>query len=75
MARPRTHPDGTTASDRARAALARLEQSGGARKTFALSAGAIEALGAIRRSVGDRSETAVIERLLAAEWARITAGG
>lgn len=71
MARPRLHPVGTTASDRARAALARLEANGGARKTFALSARAVESLAIIRRFCGDATDTALVERILEGERMRV----
>lgn len=71
MGRPRKHPEGATASDRAREALHRLKASGGARKTFDLSGEAIAALAAIRRSAGDKTDLGVIERVLREERARV----
>jgi hypothetical protein len=70
--RPPTHPAGTTGADRSHAALARLKAAGGGRKTFDLSAHAIESLQVIRQRAGDRSDRDVIERLLAAELGSVS---
>lgn len=73
MARPRKYPDGTTAADRTRVALDRLRADGGARKAFDLSAEALESLATIRAIAGDRSDRALVERLLQEELARLNA--
>ncbi|MBP2302503.1 hypothetical protein [Azospirillum picis] len=71
MARPRKHPEGTTAADRNREALARLREAGGTRKVIDLSGEAVAALAAIRQATAERSDREVIERLLLAERERL----
>ena len=51
--------------------MERLRASGGERRCFALSAGALSALMLARTSAGDSHDTATIERLLLAERRRI----
>lgn len=64
MGRPRKYPVGTTASEIARAATERLAANGGARKTFALSARALESMSMLRAAGDHASDTALIEALL-----------
>jgi hypothetical protein len=63
MPRPRKHSVGSTATDRVAVSTARLRASGGARKTFRLSAGAIQQLRRLKEE-WSCTATAVIERLL-----------
>ena len=64
VGRPRRHPEGTTAADRARVSNEELRRSGGARRTFALSKDALDALALIRTVGGDANDTAAVERVL-----------
>jgi len=64
VGRPRHHPEGTTAADRAKISNEELRKSGGARRTFALSKEALDALALIRSVGGDPNDTAAVERVL-----------
>jgi hypothetical protein len=64
VGRPRIHPEGTTAADRAKVSNEELKRSGGARRTFALSKEALDALALIRSVGGDANDTAAVERVL-----------
>ncbi len=70
MPRPRRHPEGFTATDRKRAARQALSASGGAVRQFELSARAIESIALIRERGLDRTDVALIERLVEAERRR-----
>lgn len=70
MGRPRKHPEGTTAVERERASIAALVASGGAKRTFRLSARSVESLAVIRSRKVDKDDTALIERLIEAERER-----
>jgi hypothetical protein len=65
MTRPRTHPAGSTASDRKAASNKRLIDAGGAVKQFRLSRESVEAIAAIREACSLPSDTAAVERALA----------
>ncbi|MFZ4536213.1 hypothetical protein [Propionivibrio sp.] len=69
MARPRIHPEGTTASQRVAASTAALTAAGGARKTFRLSPEANKALLVLIKSSAI-TETELIEKLLIDEKTR-----
>ena len=71
MARPRTHPEGTSAADRVAMHGARLKAAGGGRRSYAFGPDTMAALAAILARAGDRSETALIARLLREELARL----
>jgi hypothetical protein len=73
MGRPRTHPEGTTAADRDRASVAALVAAGGARRTFRFSPRAVESLAVIRKRCDDATDTAILERLIEEERARLHA--
>lgn len=67
MARPRTHPEGTSAAEMVKASVAARLAAGSRRKVLILSPRAIESLALIRETAGDRSDTALIERLIESE--------
>jgi len=66
MPRPRKHPEGSTAADRKASSNKRLIEAGGAVKQFRLSRDAVEAIATIRKTGGLPSDTAAVERALAA---------
>ena len=65
MGRPRKYPEGTTGSERARAAEARLREAGGRRLVLNLSPAAAAHLDAAMAREAGLKPTALIERLLA----------
>jgi hypothetical protein len=75
MGRPRKHPEGTTTAQRTALHRQKLAEQGGATKTFALSARALEGLALARRICGEATDTAVVERLLRQEAERLKALG
>jgi len=64
MGRPRRHPEGTTAADRAKASVQALKEAGGARRSFNLSPEAIEALETIRQHGQHATDRAAVEDAL-----------
>lgn len=68
MPQPKKH-SGATA--RAQAAVERVTAAGGARKSLLLPADTIAGMAAIKARAGDKSDTALISRLVADEVKRL----
>jgi hypothetical protein len=64
MSRPRTHPEGTTASDRKRMSEDTRIAGGARRRHWLLSQTTIDGLAAIQGRTGERSPVDVVERLV-----------
>jgi hypothetical protein len=71
LGRKRIHPLDATPTDRVNASVAALKKRGGSRKTWRLSPQATAALRTIRALTRAPTETAVVERLLLEERARL----
>lgn len=76
MGRPRVHPEGSTASDRVKAADEALRREGGKRLTIRLSGEAVRAIVLLRAEGGYLHDVEAIEAALLAEakraWRRST---